>query len=327
MTSAMVLLALYTYSTIWVSILPWLGSLPDTDPSAIVGTVLIIAFIIYDCIFLMYYLRAALTDPGGIPATWTTSPVPDNPTTGAMESDEEDEMVGVVDEKRPLVSDSSGQSTSTPNNAWPYCQKCQLFKPLRTHHCSRCKRCTIKMDHHCKWINNCVGFHNHKYFILTLYWGMLGCVAVLTLAILRTILKPFDLDPDDSDFARDVVNVIFFSISGICIVLQTFSMLGMCIFHTNLIVKGMTHIEFNCCRGRAPGCRYNQGFVQNMKVLFGEPLYLFWLPVYWPPKGLEGDNFQPVFDAQTLLEWEKMKDEELGGIDKLFTGSCQCFIF
>ena len=29
------------------------------------------------------------------------------------------------------------------------CKKCNLPKPVRSHHCSICNRCVLKMDHHC----------------------------------------------------------------------------------------------------------------------------------------------------------------------------------
>lgn len=32
-----------------------------------------------------------------------------------------------------------------------FCEKCQIIKPDRGHHCSVCGMCVLKMDHHCPW--------------------------------------------------------------------------------------------------------------------------------------------------------------------------------
>lgn len=56
------------------------------------------------------------------------------------------------------------------------CKRCIAPKPPRAHHCSVCKRCVLRMDHHCPWLNNCVGFYNHRYFFLYMVYMMCGCL-------------------------------------------------------------------------------------------------------------------------------------------------------
>ncbi|CAI9538656.1 unnamed protein product [Staurois parvus] len=76
--------------------------------------------------------------------------------------------------------------TRTANGAIRFCDRCQVVKPDRCHHCSVCGMCVLKMDHHCPWVNNCIGFSNYKFFLLFLAYSMLYC-----LYIASTVFKYF----------------------------------------------------------------------------------------------------------------------------------------
>lgn len=54
------------------------------------------------------------------------------------------------------------------------CQKCDVVKPPRCHHCSRCNRCILQMDHHCPWMNNCIGYYNYRTFVLSVFFLVIG---------------------------------------------------------------------------------------------------------------------------------------------------------
>jgi len=65
----------------------------------------------------------------------------------------------------------SGESTE--------CDRCNHSRPARSHHCKHCDRCVLRMDHHCPLIGNCVGWRNHKYYLLLQWWQFWGCVMFL----------------------------------------------------------------------------------------------------------------------------------------------------
>eukprot|EP00884_Botryococcus_braunii_P019558 jgi/Botrbrau1/6286/Bobra.0129s0031.3 len=62
-----------------------------------------------------------------------------------------------------------------------FCKRCVLPKPHFAHHCHICERCVLRMDHHCPWFGACIGFANHRAFILFLLYLTLGCIYMTTI--------------------------------------------------------------------------------------------------------------------------------------------------
>ncbi|KAF8972266.1 DHHC palmitoyltransferase-domain-containing protein [Flammula alnicola] len=75
--------------------------------------------------------------------------------------------------------------------AYTKCFKCAKMRPERTHHCRICNKCVLKYDHHCPvsfvpcgvtttGINQCVGLHNERHFVLFMAYLVLStfCLCV-----------------------------------------------------------------------------------------------------------------------------------------------------
>lgn len=127
-------------------------------------------------------------------------------------------------------------------NQWKvWCNKCNLYKPPRTHHCKQCQTCVLAMDHHCPWTNNCVGHGNMPHFMRFLFWVLGGTGYTFYLLSLRALEFYEDRDlpaylVDRSELAAVIVlllvdGFVFFAISILAL---------RCIFH---IASGKTQIE------------------------------------------------------------------------------------
>ncbi|XP_010884262.2 palmitoyltransferase ZDHHC20 isoform X1 [Esox lucius] len=204
--------------------------------------------------------------------------------------------------------------TRTGAGAIRYCDRCQVIKPDRCHHCSACDMCVLKMDHHCPWVNNCVGFSNYKFFILFLCYSLIYCLFIAA-TVLQYFIKfwtlcrrksaehcPKNELPDTH--AKFHVLFLFFVAAMFCI-----SILSLFSYHLWLVGKNRSTIE----AFRAPVFRtgsdkngFSLGFRKNIAQVFGDQKKLWLLPIFtsqgdgqtFPARLVSVDPEQPTVSLQ-----------------------------
>ncbi|XP_067842170.1 palmitoyltransferase ZDHHC20-B-like isoform X3 [Heptranchias perlo] len=166
--------------------------------------------------------------------------------------------------------------TRTANGAIRYCDRCQVIKPDRCHHCSACDMCVLKMDHHCPWVNNCVGFSNYKYFMLFLAYSLLYCLFIAA-TVLQYFIKFWTGDLPDTHAKFHVLFLFFVAAMFFISLLSLFS------YHCWLVSKNRSTIE----AFRAPVFRngpdkngFSLGITKNIKQVYGDQGKYWLLPIF-----------------------------------------------
>ncbi|KAK6205597.1 DHHC palmitoyltransferase-domain-containing protein [Scheffersomyces amazonensis] len=128
--------------------------------------------------------------------------------------------------------------TFSQSKPYRYCNKCQVWKPDRTHHCSSSGKCILRMDHYCPWFATCIGFRNQKFFIQFLLYSGIYCGYLFLVS--SSILYVF--------FANELYGDGFLSINLVilCILSISFSIAlgGFGLFSVYLLLNNFTTIEF-----------------------------------------------------------------------------------
>ncbi|PAA78942.1 hypothetical protein BOX15_Mlig006787g1, partial [Macrostomum lignano] len=224
-------------------------------------------------IFLWSYAQASLTWPIRPPRQFELSPSEwaSLEEVGSSRQRKTEYLLGLVRQRGlPVYTRANG-------NGIRICEDCRLIKPDRAHHCSTCGCCLLKMDHHCPWVNNCVGFHNYKFFVQFLMYGSLYCFYVgCTTA--KYFVKFWTAGIGNVHAVRFHLLFLFFAAWMFCIAL-----VGLGGYHLYLTLLNLTTLE----SFRAPMFEfgpdkraYHAGLKNNFKQVFGNDRLMWLLPMY-----------------------------------------------
>ncbi|KAK2498417.1 hypothetical protein MC885_009529 [Smutsia gigantea] len=155
--------------------------------------------------------------------------------------------------------------TRTVSGAIRYCDRCQLIKPDRCHHCSVCDK-----------VNNCVGFSNYKFFLLFLAYSLLYCLFIAA-TDLQYFIKFWTNGLPDTQ-AKFHIMFLFFAAAMFSVSLS--SLFG---YHCWLVSKNKSTLE----AFRSPVFRhgtdkngFSLGFSKNMRQVFGDEKKYWLLPIF-----------------------------------------------
>ena len=133
------------------------------------------------------------------------------------------------------------------------------------------------MDHHCRWLNNCVGFENRKFFMLVLLYSFVLCIICLVFSIYPIFI--FSKEIYNGNFTV-LWNLIVICIGYLFLFVFFFIMICFLKYHFDLIQKNKTTLEvMDEFRGNIPNYHYNLGNDFNWKFVFGKNKYLWYFPV------------------------------------------------
>ncbi|XP_045516785.1 palmitoyltransferase ZDHHC2-like isoform X5 [Pieris brassicae] len=256
--------------------------------------------VLYHILFIMFawsYWRTIFANIKSIPDKYK---LPEEELEKLLSADTEEAQRTVLEnyaKDLPIV-------TRTMSGSVRYCNRCVLVKPDRAHHCSICARCVLKMDHHCPWVNNCVCFHNYKFFMLFLGYALLYCIFIMSTCLPYFIrFWKGDFGAAGSSGRYHIVFAFFvalmFAVSlgslfgyHCYLVSHNRTTLDMLVSYnqsgspTGQIVNSMLLNMFNeafrapMFRGGADKNGFSIGAYKNFKEVFGNSPNLWFLPVF-----------------------------------------------
>ena len=209
---------------------------------------------------------------------------------------------------------------------------CNVFKPMRCHHCSMCNRCVLNMDHHCPWINSCIGFYNRKFFIQMVFYLIIAIIST----IIANFFNTYNLVYETALNYKKVEFNFIFGIKVLYTIIYIIDLVMSVIlsqffkFHIMLILENKTTIETLDHKGKEFHSKYDKGKWNNWYEVMGITKWLWFFPLKMyqgKPKGNgidwgeneedlrsslrgEGNNIDENNENKNIEMAEKLNDEK-----------------
>jgi len=231
-----------------------------------------------------------------------------------IEGDEKQQLLSEEDDFEDLDIDKCMEELGDfPDYSTMFiCKYCDVAKPPRTHHCKICKKCQLRMDHHCPWVNNCIGYFNHRYFVLFLQYLFIGNLYFAVLSIIP--IHNAYIKYQDGDIPFYTIKELFLFFIMLLNLSLIFCVGGLYFWHIYLLMTNQTTIEYSENQyyrteakkeGNVFINEYDLGWKTNYKMFFNiglrTPWWLMLLPVKVPPFG-DGEYYPSVVDNVNLRE-------------------------
>mmetsp|Transcript_5156 Transcript_5156/g.12377 ORF Transcript_5156/g.12377 Transcript_5156/m.12377 type:complete len:549 (-) Transcript_5156:68-1714(-) len=235
--------------------IPAVGLTVTSFPSLVFHAAFVLAF--------GSYMQGVAVDPGTVPDEWR----PDE-----YDTDDRPRFPS-----RLLLVHHDPVERKKSNGDYRFCNKEKKFKPDRAHFCSAINRNVLRMDHFCPWLSNCVGYKNHKFFILCLFYTTMACSGTGATFILTL---------HSGTFAGMHT---FMMMEGTMLSLLMSGIVGpFFAFHCWLLSRNMTTIEFCEKRGTSETetdntSPWDVGLLENVQSIMGNKWYMWFLPLGAPP--------------------------------------------
>lgn len=214
------------------------------------------------------YFQTIFTKPGIIPKKfWLTTRDSERLTSN---DDRRGQIIQQISYERGLPI-SCLDATGSPR----ICDKCNIIKPDRAHHCAACNTCVLKMDHHCPWVNNCVSFTNYKFFVLFLAYAFFLCLFTAASSLHYFLLFWRNQLTNDGRF-----HILFLFFVSIMFAISLVSLFG---YHLYLVTLNRSTLEsfrppmFSLGPDKNA---YNLGRYQNWIQIFGKSKLKWFIPIY-----------------------------------------------